>query len=512
MAEPAPLIENEGEPFIAGLSLKAKFSAWLIVFILVVMAAVYAYFTTHERQVLSREIKLRGLALGQNLTSGAEEFLVLKDDLALAKLVYDTKKEHVGVVYCFVVDSTNRIWAHTDAALVNTLYQPAAGIALTAGDSVRTRAFRAPGGIDVFEIALPVRVGSVRIGAAYIAMSQQSIRAAVAEAGRGLALVTVIILGLGIAGVLFLISLIIGSLGELTMDIEAIGNGDLEREIVTGRRDEIGRIAYAVKTMAGKLRAARAVLVERERMKREMQIAREIQQTLLPATLPDFPGYALAAYYQAAIEVGGDYYDFVKIDERRFGAVVADVSGKGVAGSMVMAMARSLLKVAAPKNPSPRQLLTILNHTLTGDIPEGMFITFFYAVFDMKDGSVTYSSTGHNPAYLYDPVAERLERLKPGGPPLGLNVFTDAEFAAQLREDTRTITPGMQMILYTDGVTEAMDAQRRLFGEERLELLIRKNGRLNPEKFKEVLKWELGMFTGNEPQFDDITFVVVQKL
>jgi len=476
------------------------------------MAAVYGYFISHERGILAREIKLRGRALGQNLVNGAEEFLVMKDDLALAKLVYDTEKENAGVVYCFVTDTTEKVWAHTEGGLVNTQYRVPHGLRALGGDSLLTQSYRMPDGTDVFEIAMPVRVGTAKIGEAHIAVSQQVIREAAAQAGRGIALVTLVIMGLGLAGVLTLVSLIIGSLGNVTLDIEAIGDGDLERSIATGRRDEIGRIAQAVKTMAEKLLIARAELVEKERMRKEMQIAREIQQALLPRRVPVFPGYAIDAYYLAAMEVGGDFYDFIRIDDNRFGVVIADVSGKGVAGSLVMAMTRSLMKIIATKTPSPHRTMTVLNESLTDDIPEGMFITLFYAVCDRKASTITYCSAGHNPVYLYDRAARRLEKLNPDGPPLGITVFAAGEFSDHLKEETHPLPPGSLLFFYTDGVTEAMDRERRQFGEERLEKLIVQHGVHAPDKFKNVLKGEIENFTGNEPQSDDITFVIVQRV
>ena len=499
-------------PRFGGFSLKTKFSLWLAAFILVVMAVVYGYFTAHERGVLAREIKLRGRALGQNLVNGAEEFLVMNDDLALAKLVYDTKKENAGVVYCFVIDTTAKIWAHTEGDMVNTQYRVPRGLRALGADTFLTQPYRMPGGTEVFEIAMPVRVGTAKIGEAHIAVSQQAIREAAAQASRGMALVTLVILGLGLAGVLTLVSLIIGSLGDITMDIEAIGNGDLERPIVTVRRDEIGRIAQAVKTMAEKLQVARVELIEKERMRKEMQIAREIQQALLPRQVPDFPGFAIDAYYLAAMEVGGDFYDFVRVDENRFGVVIADVSGKGVAGSLVMAMTRSLLKIVATKTPFPHKTMTVLNDSLVADIPEGMFITLFYAVCDRKANTITYCSAGHNPIYLYNRITRRLEKLKPDGPPLGIGLLTAAEFGQRIKQESREFKPGSTLIFYTDGVTEAMDREHRQFGEERLERLIREQGASTPDKFKSALKGEIETFTGNEPQSDDITFVIVQRV
>ncbi len=475
------------------------------------MVIVYFYFTYHETSILSREIKLRGEAICNNLVTSAEDLLIMRDDLGLAKLAYDTKDKNEGIIYCFIVDNKKMIWAHTDISQVNKTYVLPSGIRELNDKQILAQPYKMADGTEVFEIAMPIKIRGAKIGEAHVAISQNSIKQAVAEARKGIALVAVVIMLIGIIGILILVSFIIGSLGEVTKDIAAIGNGDLGRKIVTTRGDEIGRITHAVKTMTKKLKRAREVLIERERMKREMQIAKEIQQTLLPRSLPKFPGFIIDAYYQSAREVGGDYYDVLKINENQFGLVIGDVSGKGVAGSLVMAMVRSIMKIEAPKNPSPHQLLTILNATLRNDIPEGMFMTLFYVVFDLKEYEMTYCCAGHNPAYLID-SQEKLMTMKPEGAPLGISCFEEKDFASQLQEEKKKFNPGEILVLYTDGVTEAMNSRKEQFGEARFEKLLRERAASStPDKFKRILIDDIEIFTGKEPQSDDTTFIIIKR-
>ena len=503
---------NKEEQFRAGFSLKTKFLIWLVIFILLVMIVIYIYFSHHERTILSQEIKLRGEALCINVVSSAEDFLVMKDDLSLAKLIYDTKAKNKGVIYCFVIDDKNTIWAHTDASLVNTTYRVPHELDELNTKSIIIQEHRTPDGIEVFEIVMPITVGENKIGEAHVALSQQAIKDAVAQAGTGIAFVTAGIIVLGIIGILILVSFIIGSLGEVTEDIEAIGNGDLDRKIITSRTDEIGRITHAVKMMATKLKRAQEELIEKERMKKEMQIAKEIQQTLLPHSLPQIPAFKIASYYQSAREVGGDYYDFIEIDKEHFGVIIADVAGKGVAGSLVMTMVRSIMRIEALKNPSPHRLITLLNSILSRDIPEGLFITLFYTVFDLREYSITYCCAGHNPAYFFTPQEKKLLALKPAGPPLGISLFDEREFAARLHEERRIFNQGEILLLYTDGVTEAMNRSKERFGRERLQKFIEGNGTLTPDTFKKRLKAAIETFTNKEKQSDDITFVILQRI
>jgi sigma-B regulation protein RsbU (phosphoserine phosphatase) len=502
---------EQDELFRKGLGLKTKFLTWLLLFIVAVMAVVYVYFSRHERSKLSNEIKLRGEAICNNLASSAEDFLVMKDDLSLAKLVYDTREKNPGIIYCFVIDNEKKIWAHTDIGLVNKTYRVPPGLDSLGTGSFLSQSHRPGSGIDVFEITMPITVGSTKIGEAHVAISQEAIRNAVTEAGRGLALVTVVIILAGILGILIVVSFIIGSLSDIARDIEAIGDGDLDRNIVEKRRDEIGIITHAVKTMARKLKKAREELIEKERMKKEMQIAREIQHALLPGSIPDIKGFRIAAYYQSAMEVGGDYYDIIEIDKDHFGVIIADVSGKGVAGSLIMTMLRSIMRMDFLKNASPHRQLSMLNSILRTDIPEGMFITLFYAVFDRQNFTVKFCCAGHNPVYHFSVQTRRLVALKPSGPPLGISIFDDKQFSDRLEEVSAGLEPGALFLLYTDGITEAMNRRKELFGTERLENIIVGDGKVSPDELKNTIIAEVEKFTEGEPQADDITFVIVQR-
>lgn len=497
--------------FPGGLGLKAKFMVWLALFVPGMMLVAYLYFSRHEQAALADEIQLRGRAICNSLASGAEDLLVMKDDLALAKLVADAKAENQGVVYCSIVDSRNIIWAHTDISLVNTSYSAPAGSHRPGGGPAGTLEYRTPQGVDVFDISLPIAVSRTVIGEAHVAVSQEAIRQAIARARRGIALVTGAIMALGTAGILVLVSFIIGSLSQVTADIEAIGNGDLDRQIATGRRDEVGKIALAVKAMAAKLKRARQQLIEQERMKRELQIARDIQTALLPKTDPALPGLKVASYYRAAAEVGGDYYDFIETGGGRLGLVVADVSGKGVAGSMVMTMLRSIIRLEAVRNGSPHDLVCAAHAALRKDIPEDMFVTLFYAVLDPAARLLRYCCAGHNPAYLYSPGTDALRPLKPRGQPLGVSFFDEQAFSRGLREETQAFNEGDLFVVYTDGVTEAANQHREQFGEGRVEDIIRTCGRGGPEAMRLELAARLEAFTGREPQADDITFVIAQN-
>jgi serine phosphatase RsbU (regulator of sigma subunit) len=502
---------NGEESFHPGIGLKTKFLLWLVLFILLIMSSVYLFVTRHERRILSAEVKLRGEAICSNLAAGAEDFLVMKDDLALAKLVTDTKEKNQGVLSCAVIDTDRTIWAHTDISRVGTRYETPPGFEELGGKNVLTQDYVTPDGIRSFVISMPVSVAGAKLGEVYVLLSQETIRSAVAQARRGIGMVTGAVMAVGIAAILLLVSLMIGSLADVSRDIRAIGEGDLERDIRTQRSDEIGSIAFAVKMMAHKLKKARAELIEKERMRKEMEVARDIQQALLPRTIPDIRGFEIESYYQAAMELGGDYYDFITIDESRFGVVVADVSGKGVGGSLIMNMVRTIMRTEAMRNPAPRHLLSIANYFLKDEIPQSMFITLFYVLVDANSNVITYACAGHNPGFLLNPERRALIQIKPKGIPLGIHLFDERQFAMKMEEESKRFNPGDILFLYTDGITEAMNSRKELFGEQRLIDVLKRNGVVTPQSIKDSIRNELDSFTGKEPQSDDITFVILQR-
>lgn len=493
--------------FKPGLGLKARFGLWLAIFVPAMMAAAYLFFSAHQRASLGAEIMLRGRTVCAGLASGAEEALVMKDDLALAKLTADAKSHNPGVVFCSVSDSLGVIWAHTDLSLVGSRETVPTGARRTEG----IMEYRTAQGVEVFDISQAVTVGGKPIGRARVAVSKQSIRLAIARAGRGLALMTAAIMGLGLAGMLLMVSLVVGPLGRISADIEAIGRGDLDRRIQTVRRDEVGAIAQAVRTMAARLKQARDRLIEQERMKRELQIARDIQTALLPQADPDRPGLKVATRYRAAAEVGGDYYDFIDAGRGRLWLVVADVSGKGVGGSMVMTMLRSIIRLEGARAGSPRQLVAAVHSALRRDIPEGMFVTMLCALLEPASGRLRCCRAGHNPAYLFRPSSGELEALNPSGQPLGVSFSDSDDFGERLKEVSEQYNPGDVFVAYTDGVTEAADTHGAQFGEGRLEEAIRSAGGLGPAALAAELDRRLDDFTQGRPQADDITIVIAQR-
>lgn len=312
-------------------------------------------------------------------------------------------------------------------------------------------------------------------------------------------------------GVGLLIILVFIPLQKLSNWVKTIGEGDIKDQIDIDTSDEIGEIAQAFSEITDKFRETQKSLVDQERIQQEMHLAKEIQRTLLPAKFPKIDGYEIASYYESAKEVGGDYYDFVEIDRNRMGVVVADVSGKGVPGSMVMTMIRTALRTEAKARGSAAEVLSRVNDFIMGDIRKGMFVTLFYIVLDSRRRRITFASAGHNPIILYRASTQKTYYFNPKGFPVGISLAEKDLFKKSIEDDTIQLGKGDIILCYTDGITEAMNSQRQLFGEERLLKVVRENGHLRANQFVERLKEEILSFTEGQVQYDDISLVVIKE-
>ena len=242
--------------------------------------------------------------------------------------------------------------------------------------------------------------------------------------------------------------------------------------------------------------------LERVRVDQELRIAGVIQQSLLPKGVPELPGWEVAVYYQPAREVGGDFYEFLKYDDGRIGFIVGDVTDKGVPAAMVMATTRSLLRAVTERLSAPGAVLERVNELLHPDIPERMFVTCFYALLDPATGLVHYANAGHDLPYRRG--ADGVSELRATGMPLGLMPDMHyEEFELQLE-------PGDAVLFHSDGVAEAHDPEREMFGFPRLKSLVAEV--TSPEGLIPLVLERLAAFTGpGWEREDDVTLVSLHR-
>src|ERR687897_400391 len=276
----------------------------------------------------------------------------------------------------------------------------------------------------------------------------------------------------------------------------------IEEQVRQLNRDLEKRVAERTEQLKSAMAKQQQEAQERERIEQELRVARMIQQTLLPKSLPELEGHQLEVYYQPAREVGGDFYDFLRLPDGRLGLIVGDVSGKGVPAAIVMAITRTMLR-AAYHLGSPGQILEQVNDNLLPDIPPNMFVTCLAALLDSSTGRLQYANAGHDLPYVRH--ANGVSRLQASGMPLGL--MPDMTY----EEKEVTLQPGESILLYSDGLVEAHSPQREMFGFPRMQRYVG----AHPEgaALIDSLLAELEQFTGEEwEQEDDITLLTLQRL
>jgi sigma-B regulation protein RsbU (phosphoserine phosphatase) len=305
---------------------------------------------------------------------------------------------------------------------------------------------------------------------------------------------------------------ITGSIHELFVGTVQVQKGDFSHRIEVKARDQLGELANSFNTMTSRLTSLLAEMAEKKRLEEELRIARDIQMSLLPQGPLRMPGLQMTAHCSPAREVGGDYYDFFAIDEQRVGILIADVSGKGTSAALYMAELKGLMLSLTQIHTSPRELMVAANGIIADNLDARSFITMTYAVLDMRARTMTYARAGHTPLIHLTGhgLSRRARILIPDGMVLGLKFDRGEKFAACLEEVTLPLTSGDLFVLFTDGISEAMNADEDLFGENRLSTLIEDHAELPFDELRERILREVRDFTGELGPHDDMTLILLK--
>ena len=248
-------------------------------------------------------------------------------------------------------------------------------------------------------------------------------------------------------------------------------------------------------------------LLEKERIDRDLELATKIQKAMLPDALPDFDCVDISALSESARQIGGDFYDVFQVDEEHIGLAIADVSGKGIVGALVMAICRSILRVHAVENRSPAAVMRKVQASIQGDLPEDMFITMSYAVLNLETMELTFARAGHEPVLHFQAETGQVREVESPGVALGL--MDDETFGAILQEDSIFLKKGDYASFYTDGVTEALDITGEEWGKKPLIAVLEAGKDKGAAQIVDEVRQQVLRFTGDMPQSDDITFVII---
>ena len=469
---------------------------------------------------LTQEYQSKGVAIAKSIADSSVEML-LNADVSTIQSVVDQFTEIEGVSYVIVFDGQGEAISHTFVPTVpaDVLELQRQTRTQAFNDGALTNNLHVEGMGDVLDIALPILAGVA--GYVHVGMDRSLIRSRIWSAVATQQALMFIIFSLSVLVAYALVNRISQPLKQLEAHAGRLATQDFSEPVTrpsdiddlpTKSRDEVGKLAQSFITMEHALRQSVRDLKEttaaKERIESELKIARDIQMSMVPKTFPPFPHrpeFELYATLVPAREVGGDFYDFLFIDDHHLCFVIGDVSGKGVPAALFMAVTRTLFRTVASKVSSPDKILSLLNHEICRGNDSCMFVTVFCAVLDIRTGEVEYSNGGHNLPYLVS-HDETTTLKNTGGMALG---FTED---ATYRSEKIVLQAGDGLFLYTDGVTEAMDETGNQFSELRLEdFLHQSNGSSVTELIHGAVD-KVKSHAAGAAQSDDITALAIKFL
>jgi serine phosphatase RsbU (regulator of sigma subunit) len=496
----------------AVISMRWVVTAATVVLLTAAVVGVGAVSEQHTRLALTRELETRLLLEARNLSlTGAGALLTGLPELTLHPLVREMQTERPELAFVVVLDHRGLIQGHVDARRLGQSYQLPKGLHEVEAPMRLAPGERLLASRDLLVVQAPIAsIVGQHVGTALVGMKRAYIDRTVAAARRSLVVILAGLLALGIALALVFMSFLLRPIGALRAGLERIGRGDLSTPIRLSDRTELGMLATTVNEMSSQLVVAQRETVEKERLKREVEIAREIQSRLLPAGPHLVGDFVVGGWQRAAAEVGGDYYDLLTLPDGRVGLAIADVSGKGLGGCLVMSMLSAALRGAHARYDSPSALLVSLEEHLATTLRRGEFITMFYGVLDPVTGRLVWASAGHTPPLVYRAASGEVEVLASRGIPLG--ALAGGRLRTSLDDRALELAPGDLMVLFTDGFHEAFDvAGNEQFGLERMREVIASQAAHGGEAVVEALRLAVEEWSGLALPADDETLLVVGR-
>ena len=484
-------------PFKLGLN--AKITALVVFFIVATIASVTYFYTIRETDTKRTEMENQMQRIARNIAS--IRLLETQDWSLYQDYIERVPRTIEDIVYIAVYDVQNELKAHAlNGALIEIEGIEALDEVARAG-IVRQldRGMVAEESQDDLErVSVDIQYGDLNLGSVTVGFSLIKMREDLSRAvQRNIALLSLYI-AVGVTMSALLSRRLTRPLERLAGAMRSISRGDLDQTVQIQSHDEIGDLARTFNLMTEGLR-------EKREMEKELALAQEIQLTLLPKGPPSLRGYDIAGTYIPSTQVGGDYYDYIPCDEGRIGIAVGDVTGHGTPAALLMSTLQAGLRAQLETNQSVSELMTRLNSMLCRSTTPETFATLFFAILEPERKRLRFSNAGHNYPVLINAQGE-IRYLEKGG--LLLGVMDDIRH----EEDEVKLSSGDVVVFYTDGVTEADDSNGIMFGEERLEQIIRdERGGSAGEVLEKILQ-EVEQFSGRASYQDDITMVALKVL
>jgi len=493
------------------LSFKIQIALFVIILIAGLVYSYYWNISKIEKKSIMAEVMQKVVLQARNIALTSTKPLLHEDpEFELHPLINRIMRNQRDIVSIVITDRNGRIKGHHDLVYIDKkiskserLNKVDSGISLLDGEELLEND-------NVIEVRAPITEQGERIGTVYLQYSKASINKAISRAASRLVRLSAIALIIGAFISILLAHHITRPIAKLTMGARRIGQGDLDTRINVRSVKEIQLLADTFNEMVERLKDGQNALLEREKMHKELEIARNIQATLLPSRLPHLRNFELDAYYHPASEVGGDYFDLIRVDQKRIMIVVGDVAGKGVPGLVIMAMVRILVRSLAQRASDPASLLRHLNVLLLKDIKKNLFVTLFIGLLDTENNVLEFASAAHMPLVVFHCREKMVRMIGTDAKPLG--IFSDEVFVKGLENKKIKLMPGDLFLQFTDGLSEMRNESGEEYSLERILQITADEAAGGARHLVAKLKEDLVKFRGQTAQSDDLTIVAISAL
>lgn len=500
-------------------SLRNKFYLILIPLVGLIIAIMSFYFVREETSLLTNEIVKFAEREIEHLGSQASLSLLPDADiLSLIDALRNLEKVS-SIKYAYIFNARNEIVQAynskngisepdksvltdeiTKKAIANTDIKKPLLVQYTDPDDTSGM---------IYDFSVPVmhpifkdqRTGTVRLG-----FSDKIIRDATKKITKTISMIAAAFLIIAIIGAIILARMTIGPVRKLSHGASMIGSGDLDYKIKINSSDELGRLAHEFNEMTEHLKKAKEREVESRVMEEQLELAKEIQEGLNPMGFYNKDGIQIKGFTRAAKGVGGDYFDYIDIDKNRVGALISDVSGKGVPASLVMVMIRTVfVSYISRKDVQCASVVRAINDSLSADFAIDKFATLFFMIYNRMTEEIAFSNAGHGPLFCYRSSLGACSVTKLDGMPIG--IMEDVEY----KQAKVKLSRGDIIALYTDGVTEMRNKEKEEYGLQRLQKLLMKNSNLNADELINLVVNDVDAFRGEVSPHDDMTVLVLKR-
>ncbi len=508
-------VKSGSIPFVRRMaSLRVKFSVWTFFIVLLIVGVAYYYFDHQTTRQLTSHLNETVESLVNTISDQAAGYVInRRSDVEFDELIVSYVRSNSEFLRLVVLtDSTGMIMAHSDDIHnIRKPYRPPPEVkdALMGEPHRYSRDSR-----ELLYLKMPIRYNDRFLGVVHAVYTAKPIQERLADARQKIMLLTLVLLLIGIGGIYVLSNYFVEPIARITRRVRRFASGDIQSELPLEGAEEFYEISRAFNELMTRVSQDRENIIAREKMTKEIEVASQIQKTLMPTRLPEIPGLEIDTFYRAAEIVGGDLYDVFEIDENCYCLVVADVSGKGVPASLVMSMLRTVIQIHAGHAHSSRDTLIRVQDYLKQNIPPGMFITIMLAVFDAENNHLNFVSAGHNPMLYYSAASGEVRPLNPTGMPMGIPLTIDTSFEERLEEYSVGLEEGDLFFIFTDGITEASNRAGEYFGMDRLIAFLKERLASDLVDLKTIrgeLVAELEDFCGFSGPADDITFIIARS-